>query len=263
MTALIAMAPAPLKNRTLTLAVAASLLLHALLLVWAPQWQVSAPPELPPIVARIETAPAASPGSAPPAPAPPQAEAPPPPEPPKPRVDKPKPKPKPRPAPKPERVVTAPSKRAESAPVESPAPVSPAAPATPRAADEVDGVVSGADAPDSTTSSGALPQPAGPVTEGDVLDAYRAAIYAAAGRHRDYPRYARAREWEGRAVVRLEVDARGLASRVVIASSSGYPVLDQSALDMVRKAQRDVPVPQALRGRAFTVDVAVLYELKE
>lgn len=263
MTASLAMAPAPLKDHTLALAVAASLLLHGVLLMWAPQWEADAPQEPPPIVARLEPAPTVQPGSAPPAPTPPQAEMPPP-EPPKPRVEpKPQPKPAPRPTPKPERAVTAPPQQAAPAPAGPSMPASPALPSTAAGAEEIEDASSGTGTPDAATTAGALPQSAGPVTEGDVLDAYRAAIYAAAGRHRDYPRYARARGWEGRAVVRLEVDARGQAARIAIATSSGYPVLDQSALDMVRKAQHDVPVPQALRGRPFTVEVAVLYELKE
>lgn len=262
MSVLVAVAPAPNMNRSLVRALVVSLLIHGVLLMWGPRWNIESPVELPPIVATLESMPTAQPGSAPPAPAPqqaPAADTPPRTEPAKPKVER-----KPRVTPKPERAAPAPQEKARPAPAESPVSTPPAetgesAPAT----EGADAVVPGADAPDAAQSAGALPQPSGPVVEGSALDAYRAAIYAAAEQYRDYPRYARARGWEGRAVVRLEMDARGRVARIAIVSPTSYEVLDKSALEMVRKAQRDVPVPAALRGRAFSVDVAVLYELKD
>lgn len=92
---------------------------------------------------------------------------------------------------------------------------------------------------------------------------YRSALNRAAGKYRDYPRYARQREWEGAARLRLEIDAEGRLRDIRVLSSSGHAVLDDSATTMMRKAQRDTPVPPSLRGRAFSVEVAVLYELRE
>lgn len=251
---------APDMNRSLALAVAASLALHGLLLVWAPQWEVDTAVEPSPIVATLESTSEALPGRAAPEPAPqsqptpaPAPDTPPRSEPPQPKVE-----PKPRVAPRPERI--APKPRAES--VHTPIEQAPAAPSD-SSATAREPAPSGADVPEADQVIGALPQPSGPVVDGSAIDAYRAAIYAAARRYRDYPRYARSREWEGRAVVRLEIDARGRAQRITVATSSGYDVLDDSALEMVRKAQRNVPVPQALRGQAFSVDIAVVYELKD
>jgi protein TonB len=49
-----------------------------------------------------------------------------------------------------------------------------------------------------------------------------------------YPETARRSGWEGRAVVRVEVSADGLPLSVTLAKSSGYGVLDQSALRAVK-----------------------------
>lgn len=50
-----------------------------------------------------------------------------------------------------------------------------------------------------------------------------------------YPEIARQKGWEGRAIVRVEVSAEGRATKVTIAKSSGYGVLDQSALRAVKQ----------------------------
>jgi outer membrane biosynthesis protein TonB len=40
-------------------------------------------------------------------------------------------------------------------------------------------------------------------------------------------------------------------------------VLDQQALDMIRRAKSLTPVPSALRGREVTLDVPVIFSLRE
>ena len=57
------------------------------------------------------------------------------------------------------------------------------------------------------------------------------------------------------------IDASGTLASISIRTGSGFDVLDQQALEMIRKA--NVPIPPALRGKGFAVDVPVLFSLKE
>jgi len=76
-----------------------------------------------------------------------------------------------------------------------------------------------------------------------------------------YPRVARERGWQGLVKMRVQFLAGGQVGQVSILSSSGFPVLDETALDMVRTA--DLPrAPDGLRNREFTVDVPVLFRLR-
>lgn len=76
-----------------------------------------------------------------------------------------------------------------------------------------------------------------------------------------YPAQARERGWEGRVEVRLVIGTSGTIKSAVIKSSSRYQILDDQALDMVRKSQRRLEIPPALRGREFSVDIPVTFEL--
>ena len=49
-----------------------------------------------------------------------------------------------------------------------------------------------------------------------------------------YPRLARRRGWQGQVMLTVEVSPQGRAAAVIIANSSGYPLLDEAALDAVR-----------------------------
>lgn len=95
------------------------------------------------------------------------------------------------------------------------------------------------------------------------LGQYRSALIAAARRYRKYPRVAVENSWEGRAEVRLTIDSNGGIASIGIRTRSGYEVLDAQALEMIRKAKPLAPVPQALRGKGFTLDLPVMFSLKE
>ncbi len=76
-----------------------------------------------------------------------------------------------------------------------------------------------------------------------------------------YPKEARRLEQEGKVVLRVLVGASGKALAVDVADSSGYPLLDQEALDAVR-TWRFVPgtrdgVPDSMWTR-----VPVVFRLK-
>jgi protein TonB len=110
------------------------------------------------------------------------------------------------------------------------------------------------------------PAPAMPDTEladPSLFDAYRLALINAAKRYKRYPPQAMDRGWEGRVEIRVVVDANGAIKSALVKTSSRYQVLDDQALDMVRKAFNALAqVRPAPRGREFTVDVPVIFELQ-
>jgi TonB family protein len=64
----------------------------------------------------------------------------------------------------------------------------------------------------------------------------------------DYPDEAQRWRWSGTALVEVAVTAEGFVHDVVLSRSSGFRVLDQRALEVVRRVQK-VFVPAQLRGR--------------
>jgi TonB family protein len=93
-------------------------------------------------------------------------------------------------------------------------------------------------------------------------DQYRLQLIGEARRHKRYPPLARENNWQGDVLVAVSVGANGRAS-VNVKASSGYEVLDRQALEMFGQAARSVPVPPALRGRPFALDVRAVYGLED
>ncbi len=52
------------------------------------------------------------------------------------------------------------------------------------------------------------------------------------------------------------------AIETALKTASGYRVLDDQALDMVKRALARTPVPPSLRGQEFYVDIPVTFELQ-
>lgn len=156
-----------------------------------------------------------------------------------PKPSTPLPIPEPAPPPLPTREI--PSEPAPSpAPAPAPAPAAPAAP----------------------VASVAPRAPAAPDTE-QMVAGFRRQLVAAAVRYKRYPRVALDNGWTGDVVLRIEVDARGRIASLEVKSGSGHDVLDEQALEMFRKAAAEVPVPAALRGKAFPVEVRAIYNLRD
>lgn len=225
-------------SRAFTYAVGASLALHAVLFVLrAPESQPPLPASAPIVAHLAEPESPAAPPVVEPQPAPP---------PPKPKVDRPKPPPKvvqPEPAPAaPSPITVAPVPEITSEPAPTPAP----APSV-----VVPGPV--------VTAPPAPPAP-DPST---LIAQYRSRFIGAAVRYKRYPLPARDNGWEGDVIVHLEIAASGELAEVKVKRSSGHPVLDEQALEMFRLAAPEVPLPPALRGRAFGFDVRAVYSLKD
>ena len=140
---------------------------------------------------------------------------------------------------------------------EAPKPASessqPAAPNAPTSAPPSPGPVAKADA-----------QPAPSVAaDAGTLDQYRIAIYSAAKRYKKYPRVALDNNWEGKVVVRMVIGANMMISSISIKTSSGHEVLDQAAIETLKKTKPLVAIPDALRGREFGLDINFIFNLRD
>ena len=247
-------------NRTLALCVLASLVLHALVLllpgqrpggtspaatrvltaVFTPRVAVGEPrPAVPELAKRVEPEPVRQKPVARPRP-----------EAPRPVISKPLPGPEPGPAV---------PRAAEVAAV-------PALPAEPSPAASAAGGASGASAARFAEAkpAAALPGAGRPGNDADTgpLAQYRLALIGAARRYKRYPAHAMDKGWQGRVEIRLVIGANGMIRSSLVKASSGYEILDNQALDMVKKAKPLAPIPAALRGREFTVDIPVIFDLQ-
>jgi protein TonB len=76
---------------------------------------------------------------------------------------------------------------------------------------------------------------------------------------RDYPLLARERGWQGTAQLLLRIHADGKLNDVTVASSSGYDVLDDRAVELVKRMQLPA-LPDEITS-AFSVRVPVRFSL--
>jgi len=236
-------------DRTFTLAIAVSIAAHALIMLAAPWWLDSSRKRLsaPPIVAHLVPIRPA------PVPVPvvePRTE---------PKVERdprpvrnPRPIPSAQPAPTPPPLIAVPVLQAPPA-LEAPRVPEPASPPA------VASVPSGRPEAPAPAKASVAGEAFDPLTLGQ----YRIAIIAAARRYKKYPRLALDNNWEGQAEVRMVIGTDGAIASISIKTGSGFEVLDQQALEMIRKAKPLAPIPAQLRGKGFTVDVPVVFSLRE
>lgn len=120
--------------------------------------------------------------------------------------------------------------------------------------------------PAAKVESAASPPAVSPAAEAAdplTLGQYRIAIIATARRYKKYPRLALDNNWQGQAEIRMAIGADGSIASIRVKTGSGFEVLDQQALEMIRKAMPLTPIPSGLRGKGFTVDVPVVFSLQE
>ena len=103
---------------------------------------------------------------------------------------------------------------------------------------------------------------AGTEVDAGTLEQYRLALIVATRRYKRYPAIAMEKGWQGRVEVHLVIGSNGMIASTSIKSSSGHEILDNQALDMLKKGKTTVPIPAALRGREFPIDVPVIFNLE-
>ena len=80
-------------------------------------------------------------------------------------------------------------------------------------------------------------------------------------RHFHYPYLAQRRSWQGEVRLGLRVEASGRLSHIRIVKSSGYAILDQAAVDSLKKVAAIPDADHWLQGNAFDTVLPVEYHL--
>lgn len=91
---------------------------------------------------------------------------------------------------------------------------------------------------------------------------YRQQLIGVAVRYKQYPPEALQAGVEGAVSLRVDISPSGLAE-VAVKASSGHEPLDAQAIAMFRSAAPQVPLPADLLGQAFGVEVRAIYSLKD
>ncbi len=95
----------------------------------------------------------------------------------------------------------------------------------------------------------------------DGIRQYRLSLAAQARKFKRYPARAMEAGMSGTTEVRVVVAPSGFPQDVSMVKTSGYDLLDQAALDMIRKAVPRTAIPEPLRGRSFVVSLPVVFDL--
>ncbi len=93
------------------------------------------------------------------------------------------------------------------------------------------------------------------------IEAWQKAIFAHIGRFKAYPEAARKRRIKGEIVLSFVLDRNGGVSGVRIATSSGTPVLDQAAIEVLRRASPLPAPPKDVGGETIELLLPMRYQL--
>ena len=96
----------------------------------------------------------------------------------------------------------------------------------------------------------------------DAQTRIRSRLKIELARYFNYPHVARLRGWEGSVLLAFRIEMNGRLERIRVAQSSGFAVLDRSALDSL--ARVDV-IPEAvawLEGHDIDMQIPVIYRLE-
>lgn len=96
----------------------------------------------------------------------------------------------------------------------------------------------------------------------DTVNRIKAQLYTDLARHFDYPEMARRRGWEGRVMVAVNVASDGQLQQIRVARSSGFTLLDDSALQSLRQVDRIAAAVALLNGRKLAMQIPVIYRLQ-
>jgi protein TonB len=99
------------------------------------------------------------------------------------------------------------------------------------------------------------------VGDEDALQGYVRRLHERAKKHRSYPAIALARRWQGRARVAVSFASGGTVTSVKLERSSGHQVLDEQAIDIVKRAVSELPMEARLSRKPVTIVVPVDFKL--
>ena len=98
--------------------------------------------------------------------------------------------------------------------------------------------------------------------ERTLRDQYQQIISARIKQFEEYPPVAKRRHWEGTTVVQLRLSPDGKVTDISVVEKSGHEILDEAAVNMIRKASPLPAPPEGLRGRDQTVLVPIKFKLE-
>lgn len=91
---------------------------------------------------------------------------------------------------------------------------------------------------------------------------YSGTLGRAIAKHKQYPKIAQMRGWQGDCILDLKIDSSGNVLSVSVKESSGFEALDKQAIEMAHKAAPFPTPPEVLRGRNFNITVPVSFKLE-
>ena len=95
-----------------------------------------------------------------------------------------------------------------------------------------------------------------------ALKAYGEALARAFDKKKSYPRLARLRNWQGTTQLKLRIGSDGKLQDLSVARSSGFEVLDAAAVHMVQESLPLPEPPDVLRDREITLSVPIVFKLE-
>lgn len=114
--------------------------------------------------------------------------------------------------------------------------------------------------PESTTPD---KQPSRENTEAAIHNQLLGDLQTRLSHYLTYPPLARSRGWEGTVLLGLRVESNGRLKKIRIARSSGYAVLDNSALNSLNRLGQLAEASAWLNGRGLDMQLPVIYRLIE
>ena len=110
------------------------------------------------------------------------------------------------------------------------------------------------------TGTGAGGSGAGSGT-GPVLKSYLQQVRSLLDQNKHYPALARRQHQEGVVVLRFTIAACGRIEATQLLRSSGHSLLDQEALETVRRVKSFPPFPPALNRERLTIELPLAFRL--
>ncbi len=105
------------------------------------------------------------------------------------------------------------------------------------------------------------PQPSPEVVK-KVTDSYTNQLTRAIAKQKKYPKIAQMRQWQGEVLLNIEIDPQGNLVKADILEESRYKILNNEAIDMVKRASPFPHPPEELRLKNFTVLVPISFKLE-
>jgi protein TonB len=97
----------------------------------------------------------------------------------------------------------------------------------------------------------------------EVQEKVRTTLNRDLNHHFKYPHLARLRSWEGTVLLDLQIETDGRISRITLAQSSGYTLLDNNAIATLHRIGNVSGAAQWLEGSDMELQLPVIYRLSD